>query len=81
MTSSYGSWGRIGQEPDMNRMDVPNPLWGIILLVVILAWLTLSMWLQATNFDSTEGKAITMIAAPLLAGWSYWFYRFYRKDK
>lgn len=65
----------------MNTEKPPHPLWGIVLLGMILAWLSLSMWMQATSFDSTEGRAIAMIAAPLLAGWGWWFYRWTQSGK
>ncbi len=54
-----------------------HPLWGILLLSVVLVWLTFTLWLQAVRFDSTEGKAIALIVSPLLVGWAAWFYRYY----
>lgn len=53
----------------------PHPLWGIVLLGMILGWMTFSLWLNAAKFDSTEGKAIGLVAGPLVAGWAYWYYR------
>lgn len=60
----------------MDTNNPPHPAWGILLLAVILGWLSFSMWLQATSFDSTEGRAIAMIAAPLIGGWAWWFYKY-----
>lgn len=60
----------------MNNQPPPHPLWGIVLLGMILAWVTFTLWLNASTFDSTEGKAIGMVAGPLIAGWGWWFYRY-----
>jgi hypothetical protein len=60
------------------RTEPPtHPLWGIVLLGMILGWMTFSLWINAAKFDSTEGKAIGLVAGPLIAGWSFWFWRYY----
>lgn len=58
------------------QSPVHNPLWGILLLVIILGWLTVTLYTQAAKFDSTEGKAILLFISPLVAGWCWWFFRF-----
>lgn len=63
---------KIGAKPSS---PPPHPLWGIVLLGMILTWVTVSLYLNAAKFDSTEGKAIATIAGPLLLGWCWWFYK------
>lgn len=65
------------------EMDDPtkqvHPAWGILLLAILLAWLTITLWSQATTFDSTEGRSILAFISPLVAGWAYWFYKWSTK--
>jgi len=42
-----------------------SPAWSTLRLFIILGWATAMLWITATEFDSTEWKAIGGIAAGL----------------
>lgn len=46
----------------MHRYPADHPIWRLAQHVVYLSFATLFMWLNASNFDSTEWKTIGEIA-------------------
>jgi len=52
-------------------MKNPNhPIWSLLHLVVVLAFVTLFSWLNASNFDGTEVQML-IESAVAIGGWEF----------
>lgn len=55
-------------EPRKPRFPADHPVWRLLNLVVILTFLTVFLYLNATKFDQTEVKSIVYMALSV-GGW------------
>jgi hypothetical protein len=54
----------------MNRFPHDHPVWRILTMCVVLGFLTLILWVNASNFDRTELTSILEMAIAI-GGWEF----------